>query len=310
MNHERWWRVAAAAGILVGVLGAGALASQMRTSRQAHQLRQQLASLQQQARRGQAEEQALLSPVTLVRVEVEDEVNGRQAAGQQPADRAADGGAAGQPTGQAPPRPVVQGEFAVRATVANRSDQTLRQPVVGMLVVTDPADPGREAQVQLQQVVIETLAPGDTTTVRLKGFRAGPPELRHELLVSTPPVDPARPGGTVVKLLPRVVREPAEARTTRTSQPPAPAVPARTRQQAPAAAPQGQATSPASQPAQPAPAAPAAPNAAQPPAPAQPGAPAQPATPSRPAPAPASPAAPQAPPPAQPAADDTTSQDH
>ncbi|MEW6048405.1 MAG: hypothetical protein AB1609_18330 [Bacillota bacterium] len=262
MSAERWLRIAAAAALLLLVVAAGALAAQWRTSQEAARLRAQLTQMQRQP--GAAEPDARPgpmepSPVALTRVRLvpEEQPAAPQNAGAGETTRAGQAAAA---TPQEP-APVVTGPFSVQATVSNRSDRTVKQPVYAFLIISDPKNPGRAPELQRQEAVIESLAPGDTTTVVLKGFRAQDPGLRHEVVVTTPALDPARPGGTVAKIVPQV-----KAAARPAPQPPAARTPPPAPQPAPPAV-----QPPATQP--PAAQAPSPqPPAAQPPAGAAPGA--------------------------------------
>ncbi|WP_324669274.1 hypothetical protein [Geochorda subterranea] len=176
MPYERWLRVGAAASVLLLLLAGGALAGQWRSSQEAARLRQQIAQLERARQQSEGERRTpaeKASPVALTRVRV------------------------------VPER--VSGSFSVQATVTNRLDRQLAQPVHALLIISDPEDPEAEPRVQRRQALIAALAPGDTTTVVLEGFESGDPRLRHEVLVSTPAVDPQRTAETVAKVIPEVV---------------------------------------------------------------------------------------------------------
>ncbi len=229
MQYERWLRAGAAASVLLLLLAGSALAGQWRSSQEAARLRQQIAQLERARQQSEDERKApaeKMSPVALTRVRVEPER--------------------------------VSGSFSVQATVTNRLDRRLAQPVHALLIISDPDDPEAEPRVQRRQALIEALAPGDTTTVVLEGFEAGDPRLRHEVVVSTPAVDPEVTAGTIAKVVPEVV------------------APARQPQRE--AAPSAQ-TRPQQRPSTPAPQAPR-PEVQQPPGPSMPPAGQQPSTPS------------------------------
>lgn len=237
MQNERTLRLAAAASVLLLVVAAGAVAGQLQSREEAARLQDQLERMQGKDEADRPWPEGLPSPVFLTRVALVAE-NGQTAR--------EEGGQAGAGDARTPR---VAGRFAVEATVANRTSRTLRQPVAAILVVSDPQEPARLPALQLHQAVVETLAPGDVTTVRMEGFEAQDPRLRHELIVTTPPVDPARIGGTVVKVAPTVLaaapqkQQPEAPRRPIGPQPdmphaPSPVAPRMTPEPAPAPAPE------------------------------------------------------------------------
>ena len=224
MSYERWLRIGTAASVLLLILAAGALAAQWRSSQDAARLRAQLAQMQRQQQRqpnpSQPTRPEASAPVAVTRVRVVPDQ--------------------------------VSGPFAVQVTVTNRSRRTLSQPVHALLIVSDPENPQKEAHIQRRQAIIESFSPGDTTTVVLKGFEPADPELRHEVVVSTPALDPDRTAATVMKVIPQVVAPPRkEAQAEQRSE--APKAPAPARQQPPAA------QAPSQAPSQPQPAPPTSP---------------------------------------------------
>ena len=234
MSQDRWLRLGSAAGVLLLLVAAGALAGQVRASQEARRLQDQLAALQRRARAASPREPAAqLSPVRITRLELVDAA-GQPATGERQGARE---------QGASAP---VEGGFGVRVTVTHHGDRPRQQPVVGMLVVSDPRRPQQPAEVQRRQAVIETLMPGDTTTVVLESFEARDPGLHHEVVVTLPAPDPDRPEGTVAKVIPRVTRAadepqaPPEQRARPEAAPPAaptppPPAPGATAPTAPAA---------------------------------------------------------------------------
>lgn len=227
LASDRWLRLSAAAGILLVVVTAGAVAGQLRARQETARLRQQLAALQGRppgpTKPAVAGPMGPMSPVRLSRVRIVEPTPApqRPERPEPPAEArpAAPDGATRLPAPSVP-GPVgpdrvagvdvdgepVAGEFAVDVTVSNRSSRTLTQPVLALLVIADPETPERPVEIQQRQATIETLAPGDSSTVRLQGFEARDPRLIHEIVVSTPAIDPTRLTGTVVKLVPRVLQ--------------------------------------------------------------------------------------------------------
>lgn len=278
LANDRWLRLAAAAGILLVVVAAGALAGQLRARQETARLQQQLAALE---RRPHGPTQpdptggmmSPMSPVRLSRVRIvepsPEPPRSERPERLDPARPEAPDGPARlpgptTPGPTAPPRVAgvdvevepVAGGFDVDVTVSNQGRRTLTQPILALLIITDPEKPGRPVEIQQRQATIETLAPGDSSTVRLKGFEARDPRLLHEVVVSTPAVDPARPAGTVAKLVAHVLQaaEPAPKPPPSAPQPPQPAPPPS--EPAPSVPPQGP---------PPAPPAPAPPTPGQPP---------------------------------------------